>query len=448
MGRILNAFLTAAAGLYGQFEMAGVFGPVTEHLGTGDFAPDLRFDTTLHSATGIPWNQGNLSGHPSALAFLPDIHDNPELITEWNALAAKFGEKVQLIWITAEEESVIKPWLAQHPMSGWVFNDPKNQTAQAYGLEQPTTVFIGADHKILGFEGGILPREEVLAAVLEGRITTTPPKRPATMAEALAQAKAMSQSREVYLATEAPRMPRPENHKPDFPPSRELHISASKDELGGGNYSADDYWSLQGLTLKSFLSEITGLSASRIDLPASLDTRTRYDFSLVLASPAEREYMRALMQEEVERQFHLVSVHENRHREVYVLRAGEKKPPAAANDSYMRGFASSMGFFSSALADGADPRDARPPGINDMGDIGTMGTVDEFCAMLEHELDRPIVNETGLKGSFEFRVTEPRLEEGKLPPHDFVQRLRDQLGLIVTEEQRNVDTLVFTPTTQ
>ena len=68
--------------------------------------------------------------------------------------------------------------------------------------------------------------------------------------------------------------------------------------------------------------------------------------------------------------------------------------------------------------------------------------------MLETELDRPIVNETGLEGNFEFRVKETQPLKNLLPTHDFVERLRDQLGLIVTEEQRNVDTLVFTLTTQ
>lgn len=77
-----------------------------------------------------------------------------------------------------------------------------------------------------------------------------------------------------------------------------------------------------------------------------------------------------------------------------------------------------------------------------------IGTADEFCKMLEQELDRPIVNETGLEGNFQFRVTGGQPQGDEPPPHDFVQRLRDQLGLIVTEEQRDVDTLVFTPAKQ
>ena len=78
MKRILALFFTfAVTGLFAQFEPPiGLFGPVTEHLKAGDFAPDIRFDATLHSATGIPWTQGNLSSHLSVLIFSPDTHDN------------------------------------------------------------------------------------------------------------------------------------------------------------------------------------------------------------------------------------------------------------------------------------------------------------------------------------------------------------------------------------
>jgi hypothetical protein len=89
------------------------------------------------------------------------------------------------------------------------------------------------------------------------------------MAESLARAKAMSESGVVHIGAEPPRMPRFEDHKPDFAPSHTLHISPAKDQLNGGDYSGDDYWSLQGFTLKSLISQITGLNPSRID-PARL----------------------------------------------------------------------------------------------------------------------------------------------------------------------------------
>jgi uncharacterized protein (TIGR03435 family) len=450
----LAIFLTiAAAESRAQFESPGLFGPVTVHLKSGDFAPDIRFDTMLHSATGAPWNQGNLSARLSALVFLPDTHDNPDLVTKWNALVEKFGEKVQFLWITAEKESSILPWLEQHPMRGWLFNDPMNQTGKAYGLEEPTIVLIGADHRILGFDSAILPSEETLNAALEGRITTAGINPPATMAEVIAQAKANAKSNLVHVGAEPPRMPRAEEHRPNFTPSRTLHIAPAKDQLDAGDYSSNDYWSLHGFNLKSVLSQITGLSPMRIELPASIDPRAHYDFDLVLPAPQDKESMSSLIQQEIERQFHIAATRENRLTDVYVLTASEKKPPPAG-DSPTIGFSSSVGYFSSEfvsapgqnLPSDQDLRDSRPVGIGAISDVGMAGTADEFCKMLEMELDRPVVNETGLTGNFEFQVKGPDRHPGEPPPHDFVQRLRDQLGLIVTEEQRKIDTLVFTLT--
>jgi len=68
------------------------------------------------------------------------------------------------------------------------------------------------------------------------------------------------------------------------------------------------------------------------------------------------------------------------------------------------------------------------------------GTADEFCHRLESVLDRPVVNETNLKDKFEFRV-----ESNEDPENNFLQRLREQLGLVMMPDQRDVETLVFEP---
>jgi hypothetical protein len=49
-----------------------------------------------------------------------------------------------------------------------------------------------------------------------------------------------------------------------------------------------------------------------------------------------------------------------------------------------------------------------------------------------------VVNETRLEGRFAFKV-----EAGNTARNDFLERLRDQLGLVVTPAQRNVEILVF-----
>src|ERR1700761_8642020 len=51
------------------------------------------------------------------------------------------------------------PWLAQHPVSGWLLYDPAGSTGRAYGLEIPNTVYVGTDRKIMAFSHGFVPRD-------------------------------------------------------------------------------------------------------------------------------------------------------------------------------------------------------------------------------------------------------------------------------------------------
>ena len=160
----------------------GFFGPVTARPRAGDPAPDILYTKVLHSpgssADPAPWTSANLSGQVTVIAFFPDTTDNPQAVTGWNALVKQFSKKpAQFVWITGEKESSLLPWLAEHPVEGWVLLDAEGDTGRAYGLERPETVIIGADRNILGFDEGPGPTVELLNAALEGRIRAEPVQR-------------------------------------------------------------------------------------------------------------------------------------------------------------------------------------------------------------------------------------------------------------------------------
>ena len=138
----------------------------------------------------------------------------------------------------------------------------------------------------------------------------------------------------MLLFAEAERMPRAEDHRPDSSPSYEVHIEPAHDVQNGGNFAGPDYWSLQGYTVKNLLAEVLRVNAIRIDLPPSIDTDTRYDFSMVVPRSEERADMQSLIRQGVEDYFHLAATSENVLRDVYVLTAPDKKPPAAVDDSF------------------------------------------------------------------------------------------------------------------
>ena len=242
------------------------------------------------------------------------------------------------------------------------------------------------------------------------------------------------------LSAEAHRMPRPQDHRPDFAPSYAVHIAPAHSK-NGGNFAGPDYWSLQGFTVKKLLAEVSGVNAIRIQLPASVDTAARYDVAVVLPRQQEREEILGLIRRGVEDHFHLTATQENLLRDVYVLTAPDRKPPAAPADPFAEGgggfaFSSHMGAI--VIGD-SDVHDIRA--VTNVG-LGS-ATVDEFCQMLERGLDRPVVNETKLDGQFDFEVKAPTLASQQLPPGDFVARLREQLGLVTAPGQRNVETIVY-----
>jgi uncharacterized protein (TIGR03435 family) len=67
-------------------------------------------------------------------------------------------------------------------------------------------------------------------------------------------------------------------------------------------------------------------------------------------------------------------------------------------------------------------------------------SMDDFRRGLEEGLHRPVVDETGLTGFYDFQVKgEAQTTEG------FLAMLRDQLGLLVTPTRRSVEMIVVRP---
>jgi uncharacterized protein (TIGR03435 family) len=424
------------AGLFGQ---TGLFGPVSNSLKAGDNAPDIRSDKILNSIGPVSWSPGNLFGQLTVLTIFPDTSHNLDAVSRWNALAEQFaGKPVQFVWITGEDESSLVPWLAEHPLQGWVLHDPKGETGRSYGMELPSAVIVGADRKILGFDAAMVPQPDTVAAALEGRITTTPPKRD------MAEFKAFMESRKVLLQAEPYRMARPDDHKPNFPPSDTLHVTPSGKDGENGNYAGPGFWSLNGFTLKKLIAEVYYLNPIRIHLPVSLDNGTRYDFSLVLPEAESKEQMYERFRQGVQDYFHITATREERLLDAYVVAALDRKPPAAkARQEEGLSFSfdtGSVGYQVLEAADGDFFAEPKAVGIAAITSVDVEGTADDFRRTLESVLDRPVVNETHLNGQFEFNVKASETKQ-----NDFLDRLRDQLGLIVTEVQRNVEILAFEP---
>jgi uncharacterized protein (TIGR03435 family) len=425
---LLLFFALAVPGGLGQM---GVYGTVAVRVKAGDRAPDVAFTKVLSAPVAGSWSQTNLSGQLTVLTFMPDTSHNPQVVTRWNDLVEKFSDQpIQFLWITGEGESTLLPWLEEHPISGWVLLDSTGRTGNAYGMEIPENVIVGADRRIVGFYMGTTETESLLEAVKDGRTTTTRPDK--------ATLKAFMESGKVLIDAEPQRIPRLDDHRPAFPPSNTVHVSLAQSEERG-NFGGDDYWALKGYPLKEAVEQLYEVNSIRLHLPASLDNSKRYDFALVLPKRESSEKMKERMRQGLQDYFHMTATRQNRLVDVYVVSAlPDRKPPALEPTSDEMGGRSSGIQFSSVEGAEEMQEEMKPQGISALRGVYQDGTIDQFCHRLEGFLDRPVVNETGLEGEFKLYVKSNEGEE-----NTFLERLRDELGLVITPGQRNVEMMVF-----
>lgn len=417
----------------------GVFGPVTVNLKAGDDAPNLEFKRVLHAPGAAQWSSANAFSQTMALVFLPQLSPNPEMVDLWNQVVERSAARaIQLVMITGERESTLLPWLAQHPVDGWVLYDPSGATGRAYGLEIPDIVYIGANRKIIGFSAAIVPQDDELDAVLEGRIRTEPVKPdPASLRE-------FAKSGKVLLQAEPNRMFRLEDNKPAFPPSYEVHIAPSTAQ-GTTSTSAPDYWSLGGFELKSIIARAYGVDESRVDFRDAAAAGKRYDVALVLPKAEDNDAMMRRIQDALKKKFNLNIASEDQPMDVYVVTAPYGPGPQLRPSDSMGGSILASSNF--VLPKGQQPTPENMQAAMDrhvasggiaVGDISVFGgSIDAFCRQLESGLDRKVVNETHLTGGYDFKVV-----RGDRTRDEFFDMLREQLGLRITPEQRDVTMLV------
>jgi hypothetical protein len=280
--RLLTLLVAVALSASGQ---TGLFGPVSSRPEAGDLAPDITFSRVLSAPAGTSWNPSKIFGRMTILTFLPDISDNAELITRWNALVDEFASKpLQFVFITGEKEASLLPSLTQHPLKGFVLLDRSGETARAYGLKEPETAIIGADGRIVGFDREILPVPSTLNAALQGRITIGP------LQPGWLSAEAFFASHNVLLDARAWESPTVETCRADFPPSGTLHVTFSQ-QVGTDQCGGDDFRSLKGYDVKGAVSLLYDVNRIRIELPASFDAVDRYDFSVVVPEPEAQDQM-------------------------------------------------------------------------------------------------------------------------------------------------------------
>jgi uncharacterized protein (TIGR03435 family) len=229
----------------------------------------------------------------------------------------------------------------------------------------------------------------------------------------------------------------------------EVLIVPSKMQPGNTSIeSGSDRFNARGYDLKSLISEIYGVDERRIDLAdnGNADSDARWDVTLQLAGDVDEGAIARMLKSALERKFGLKITPETRRMDVYVLTA--PNGPGAA--LHRHGGRADGRLVADGSGGGADA------GTDEAGQItyfgrhcsgrasstgieASAGTIGEFGRTLEEDLERLLVDETHLAGSYDFKIGNYANEQ------ELFKLMQQELGIVVTPGQRQVEVLTVRP---
>lgn len=220
----------------------------------------------------------------------------------------------------------------------------------------------------------------------------------------------------------------------------QVHIASTSQPEGSSSIeTGGDSWTAKGYDLRTLIAQIFNVDSRRIDFPNEAIADQRFDISVNLPVEVDESTMQRLLADAVQKRFGLKIAPESRPMNVYVLTA-PNGPGAAMKRHVAKMTAAELTGF--AAADSSDDLGKVTVFGQDCTDKGSStgisveaSTMADFRRTLEPDLDRVLLDETHLAGSFDFTVGNYTSQQ------QLFQLLHDQLGLVVTPAERNVTVL-------
>jgi uncharacterized protein (TIGR03435 family) len=223
----------------------------------------------------------------------------------------------------------------------------------------------------------------------------------------------------------------------------EVRIDQATDAAGSSSIEVGaDHWNARGYDLKTLIAGIFEIDARLVDLPEDVAANGRYDVSLSLPTELDQDSMQRILVKALTQRFGLTINPEARTMDVYVLSA----PEGAGSGLKRHSFSRHAGL--KKLVVGGDDSNEEGGRITYMGkDCSGVssggitvegGTIADFRRTLEPDLDRVLVDETKLLGSYDFKI-------GMYVNQTQLFELMRGLGLVMTPDRRKVTVLAVRP---
>jgi uncharacterized protein (TIGR03435 family) len=229
--------------------------------------------------------------------------------------------------------------------------------------------------------------------------------------------------------------------------SRLLRVSRSRREphLEGLVTISPQRVNADGFTLKDLIAWAYRADLRYVDVPADLDSRERYDAQLELPGPQSWPTIDRLIRDGINSHFSLVVTHETKTIEVFVLSAVDGQSPGRRRHDENEDFGGATTYAGFSTVDFdviSEPSSRDSPDwrkrLHSVGPILlTATTMEEFAQWLEDFVGHPVIDETGLTGTYHIEVQ--REMQGL---DELRQALITQLALALNRAQREMPTLV------
>lgn len=354
----------------------------------GQTAPELNIEKYLQAPEGEK-SLSALKGNVVVLEFwatwcAPCVAEIPHL----NQLSEEFRDKqVQFISITDEDEDVIAPFLKRQEMKSWIGLDTDRSAFEAYGVKGiPRTFLINQKGIIAASLHPVGLSSDMIKKVIKGE------------------------------KIERPKLPKPktvENEGAD--PIFKISIAPTEKEGGRSSSKISKGYKqreAESKTLHQILSTAYGVPTTRITGPKAL-LESRYEISVRL--PIDQ--FELLFQQALTASLQLRVSNQKKSVEVFVLTAGE--------DSAEKLKPSVMSSSGSMTMGGR-------------GKIKTMnGEISRLAQSLESVLERIVEDGTGIEGKYDWEITYDEDD-----PNSVLAALKEQLGLRIRKEQREIEFLI------
>jgi len=178
----------------------------------------------------------------------------------------------------------------------------------------------------------------------------------------------------------------------------------------------------EGIPLKRALARAWGLPEHRIIGPEWLDSQ-RYAMTALVNDPKD---LQPLLRDELTRRFRMVAHTETNEMPVYVLRAEDGRTPSQPQPAR------------SATATGPAVTGDYSLQISGRGIKTGAVTVADFVTALSDAIQRPVIDETHLPGTFRFEISWKGTDFASMQ-----KAVSEQLGLQLAEEKRSIEVLII-----